>query len=358
MPLTALKHPAQWPVPLRWGALIVGSALLAAALSTAHLSAALLLGPMIVAIALAASGGAVAAPRIVFVMAQGVVGMMMASKLPPAIFAEIAQDWPIFLLGVLSTVLGASGFGWLLSRSGLLPGTTAIWGSSPGAATAMTLMSESYGADMRLVAMMQYLRVACCAIAATAVVKIFGVSGSTHVTVSHASQSLEALDVIKTIAIATGAAVIGWKLKIPGGGLLTPLVVGMIYNLTGLGTIALPQPVLALCYAIVGWGIGMRFTREVLSHAARALPLVLGSIIALIALCACFSLLLVHFAGIDPVTAYLATSPGGADSVAIIAAGTQVDIPFVMAMQIGRFLLVLLLGPALARYLSRPRAPA
>ena len=73
MPLTSLKHPAQWPVPLRWGALIVGSGLLAAALSTAHLSAALLLGPMIVAIALAATGGAVAAPRVVFVMAQGVV---------------------------------------------------------------------------------------------------------------------------------------------------------------------------------------------------------------------------------------------------------------------------------------------
>ena len=38
----------------------------------------------------------------------------------------------------------------------MLPGTTALWGTSPGAASVMTIMAESYGADMRLVAFMQY----------------------------------------------------------------------------------------------------------------------------------------------------------------------------------------------------------
>ena len=41
----------------------------------------------------------------------------------------------------------------------MLPGTTAVWGSSPGAATAMVLMADAFGADARLVAFMQYLRV-------------------------------------------------------------------------------------------------------------------------------------------------------------------------------------------------------
>jgi len=43
----------------------------------------------------------------------------------------------------------------------------------------------------------------------------------------------------------------------------------------------------------------------------------------------------------------VATSPGGLDSVAIIAASTRVDVPFVMALQTVRFVLILLLGPAL-----------
>ncbi|MBN2741215.1 MAG: AbrB family transcriptional regulator [Rhodobacteraceae bacterium] len=353
MRASLLTHPALWPAPLRWAALILGSGVLALLLGRAHLSAALLLGPMIVAIAMAGVGSGVAIPRIVFIIAQSVVGMMMASKLPPELFPEIARDWPIFTAGILSTVLGATSLGWLLSRTGMLPGTTAIWGSSPGAATVMTLMSESYGADMRLVAMMQYLRVACCAIAATAVVKIFGITPSKTLVAAPVEVTLATIDIAKTLTLAIGAGLIGWRLKVPGGGLLTPLIAGVIYNLSGLGDIALPQPVLALSYAIVGWGIGMRFSREVLAHAARVLPLVLGMIVTLIALCAGFAALLVHFAGIEPVTAYLATSPGGADSVAIIAAGTQVDIPFVMAMQIGRFLLVLIAGPAMARFLSR-----
>jgi hypothetical protein len=59
--------------------------------------------------------------------------------------------------------------------------------------------------------------------------------------------------------------------------------------------------------------------------------------------------LLVEVAGIDPLTAYLATSPGGIDSAAIIAAASKVDLPFVMSMQTARLLMVLFIGPVLSR---------
>jgi membrane AbrB-like protein len=62
---------------------------------------------------------------------------------------------------------------------------------------------------------------------------------------------------------------------------------------------------------------------------------------------------LVAVAGVDPLTAYLATSPGGADSVAIIAASSNVDVRFVMAMQMARFVAVLAIGPVAARFLTR-----
>jgi uncharacterized membrane protein AbrB (regulator of aidB expression) len=58
--------------------------------------------------------------------------------------------------------------------------------------------------------------------------------------------------------------------------------------------------------------------------------------------------------GVDPLTAYLATSPGGMDSVAIIAAASDtVNVSFVMALQTARFLFVLVLGPAIARLVAR-----
>ncbi len=62
--------------------------------------------------------------------------------------------------------------------------------------------------------------------------------------------------------------------------------------------------------------------------------------------------LLTRTAGIDPLTAYLATSPGGMDSIAIIAANSTVDLAFVMALQSARLLIVTAIGPALARFVA------
>ena len=173
-----------------------------------------------------------------------------------------------------------------------------------------------------------------------------------------ASQAWSAQGVVAALAIALLGGFLGVRLRIPGGGLLLPMAIGVVVALTGLAPLALPTPILALGYAVVGWGIGMRFTPDVLRHAARAVPRVLGSILALIAICGGFGAALVVVAGVDPLTAYLATSPGGADSVSIIAASTKVDMPFVLAMQVARFVLVVIVGPAQARLLSRSAALA
>ena len=63
-------------------------------------------------------------------------------------------------------------------------------------------------------------------------------------------------------------------------------------------------------------------------------------------------------AGVDPLTAYLATSPGGSDSIAIITASSNVDVSFVMAMQTVRMIAVLFLGPVLTRYIVMHTNPA
>ena len=62
--------------------------------------------------------------------------------------------------------------------------------------------------------------------------------------------------------------------------------------------------------------------------------------------------LLVFVLGIDPLTAYLATSPGSLDSVAVIAASSNVDIAFVMTLQTARLILVTFIGPWLARLMA------
>jgi hypothetical protein len=339
---------------LHWAVLLGLSALLVGALEVVRLPAALFLGPMVAAIILSARGVTIGVPALLLVAGQGVIGCMIARNIPVAIFGEVAHHWPIFLGGVASVIVVSNMLGWLLARWQVLPGTTAIWGSSPGAATAMVVMADAHGADGRLVAVMQFLRVVCVAAVASLVARFWG--GGAAVAARPPVEwfpPLQAEALAATLAIAVLGALAARRLRLPGGTLLLPLALGVAVQDGGWLTITLPPWLLAGCYALVGWSIGLRFTKPILLHVARLLTIIFASTLALIVLCGGFAGILVLVAGIDPLTAYLATSPGGADSVAIIAASSPVDVPFIMAMQTARAVLVLLTGPAIARFIVR-----
>ena len=131
------------------------------------------------------------------------------------------------------------------------------------------------------------------------------------------------------------------------------MVVGSILQVSGIVEIDLPRWLLVGAFAVLGWGIGLRFTRSGLAHAARSFPTILASIAALIVFCGAIAVILHRVVGTDLLTAYLATSPGGVDAAVAIAASTEVDMPFVMGLQTVRLLVVLFLGPALARFVAR-----
>ena len=278
---------------------------------------------------------------------------MIARSITPEIVGTMIQDWPLFLAVVFSVIASSSVIGLLLTRWRVLPGTTAVWGSCPGAASAMTLMAEAFGADVRLVAFMQYLRVVLVTVVASVVARIWATPSGGHIASVVWFPPMEWVPFAETMALAGIGAFIAPLLRIPAGPMLVPMVAGALLHGSGVMTIELPPWLLAVSYAMVGWNIGMRFTRPILVHALRALPRVAASILVLIAICGGFAWVLTWTAGIDPLTAYLATSPGGADSVAIIAASSNVDVPFVMALQMLRFLVVLFVGPSLSRLIAR-----
>jgi uncharacterized protein len=340
------------PLAVRWALLLALSLALGGALRALHLPAALLLGPMLAAILLAVRGQALRLPSLPFLLAQGVIGLLIARSIPLSLFGEILRDWPLFFSAVISVIAVSVGLGWLLARWQVLPGSTAVWGSVPGAATAMVLMADAYGADVRLVAFMQYLRMFLVTAVASAVARIWTAHAGTPVADIPWLAPIAWIPFAETLAVIGVGTILPHWLGIPAGALLLPLIGGLALQTSGVIRIELPPWLLAASYALIGWGIGLRFNREVLSHALRALPRISASILVLIALCAGLAALLARFAGIDPLTAYLATSPGGVDAVAIIAIASKVDVPFVMALQTSRFILVLLTGPWLAQFIA------
>jgi membrane AbrB-like protein len=343
-----------WPVAIQWIVLLALSVIISALWGASGLPAALLLGPMIAGIVCGVYGVRVQVPRLPFIGAQAVIGVMVSAAVTPAIIAMLGSHVALFTLVIGATLLGAAFIGWVISRLGLIPGATAVYGTSPGAANAMVLLSEAEGADARLVAFMQYSRVLLVALAA-AVVAHFWANGA----VLHPPGAawLAPVDWANLAVIAVLAALsqqLARMIKLQAWALLGPLIALSVIHGGGWLSIDLPRWLLAAAYALIGWQIGLAFRRETLLHARRALPIVAIAAVCLMAFCGLLAWSLTRLAHVDALTAYLATSPGGLDSIAIIAASSpQVDLPFVLALQAVRLLLVIGLAPLLTRLVVR-----
>lgn len=323
---------------LQWGMLCVLSLLLSIGFLALHLPAALLLGPMIAGIIFSMRGVTLQLPRSAFLAAQAILGCMIAQNLTGSILTTLAVNWPIVLAILLVTLLSSAIVGWLLVRYSSLPGNTGAWGSSPGGAAAMVAMAQDYGADIRLVAFMQYLRVLFVAGAAVLVTRMMLGDNAEAVNQQIVWFPPVSINLLLTILLAVVAGTAGCLLRLPSGTMLI--------------TIELPEWLLAMAYMAIGWRIGLGFDKQILLRALRPLPQILLSIFALLAICAGMAWGLTRFMHIDFMTAYLATSPGGLDTVAVIAAGSNADMALIMAMQTLRLFSILLTGPAIARFIS------
>jgi membrane AbrB-like protein len=348
-PATAL---GRRPLALQWLVLLGLSLAIAGGLEMAGIPAALLMGPMAAGGIVGLNGGTIRLPRLFVLGCQALIGTMIAGSITGDIVGTFFGNWPLFLGIVVCVITMSTLSGYLITRLNVLPGTTAIWGCSAGAATTMMVMAEAYGADARLVAFMQYLRVVFVAAAAALVARYWaGLDGAAPAIVWF--EPIHALSLSQTLLIAMFGGMVGWYLKIPAGVLLMPFLIGAVLSVTGSVVIHLPEWLLAISYAALGWNIGLGFTRPVLAHARRVLLPTVASILVLMGISGLLAFILTRTAGIDPLTAYLATSPGGMDSIAIIAASSNVDVSFVMALQTARLLIVMAMGPPLARFVAR-----
>ena len=344
---------ASWPAPGKWLALLALSVGITALWSYGELPAALLIGPMIAGIVLGVNGARMEIPRWSYLGAQGVIAAMIAGSMTPAIAQTLSHGALLFIGAAATTLVGATALGWLISRTGMMPGATAVYGMSPGAASAMVMLSEAHGADKSLVAFMQYTRVLCVAFATTLVAH-FWAGGSSHPPGPpwFAEVHWENLAIVLVLTLLSQQ--VARLSRLQGYGLIGPMILVGAIHAMGWVEIDLPRWLLAISYALLGWHIGLGFRREELIHAGRALPLVLGGALALVAFCALVSWAVATLAHVDGLTAYLAMSPGGADVAAIIAASTpSVDLPFVLALQSIRLFATIALAPFIIRLVVR-----
>ncbi|CAB4705449.1 unannotated protein [freshwater metagenome] len=135
--------------------------------------------------------------------------------------------------------------------------------------------------------------------------------------------------------------------------LLGPMLVASVIAAGGwLGAVVVPTGLQWLAYALIGIQVGLRFTRASLAAITRMLPTVVALIVAIVVATAAMGAVLAWSTSVDGLTAYLATTPGGLFAVLATAADSGADATYVLAVQIFRLLVILLLTPVLARWLG------
>jgi hypothetical protein len=129
------------------------------------------------------------------------------------------------------------------------------------------------------------------------------------------------------------------------------MAVAIALTISGLWSAAAPpDAVVELAYAVIGWQAGVRFTRDSLRTVITVLPLASLLIVAIIAACAGLGLLLSAATGTTVLEGYLATTPGGVYAVLATAISAGGDVTFVVATQVLRVIVMLLVAPVLARF--------
>lgn len=337
---------------------VVGASLLGSALAdSSHVPAGALLGGMVVAV-LAALTLSVQVPirRPAFMGAQAVLGSALCGSFQPSAWAALAEHWPVALVNVVGVVLVSQGVALLLARlAGLNVRTTAL-GLMPGGASAMIALSEELDADARLVTLFQYIRVGV-VILVTALVGQWAGGATTPAApvaeLAHTPPPLLAWGLTALVAVVGGW--LGVWLKLPAGAFIGPLLVGAPLTAFGVPVGTWPPGVLGLAMWALGVRVGGHFDASAVRELRRVAFSAFAAAVVLVAGCVLLAQAWAFLGGVDPLTAYFATSPGGADSVLAIALGTSASLSLVLAVQVGRLLLIFLVAPPVLRRLSARR---
>jgi uncharacterized protein len=339
----------------RFALVLVCAAGLALLFHALHLPGAWLFGPLAVSAIFAVRGWqAVQFPKSIYVAGQAVIGTALGSGFSGKTLSIIPHHAGIFTFAVVFILATSLLNGWLLSRFTRLDAATSFLGTMPGGAGAMAAMSDSLHADTRLVAAIQYMRLLIILGSLACVAPFLKAHAQAFASSAPAAIFFQATPFVAwKFAALTALAAIGWvagmKAPIPAGAFLVPTLLYSLLAWQGVQLGGWPWLLLAVAYGIMGLQIGGRFHPSTFGMIGSVILPVIGTTVLLLIGSLVLAFLVAQLMHVDLVSAYLAATPGGLDSVAAVATDLHVDTTLVVSMHLVRLLCVLVLGPWLVR---------
>jgi uncharacterized protein len=334
----------------RWAGIVAATVVASLAASAAGLPSAALFAALLVGIAYALTLGGehpLTPPKRVLTFGQVVIGVALGAQLTSATLRAVAGDWLAITVVTVATLLISLAAGLLLSRATGLDRPTALLGLIAGGASGIVAMSDELGADARLVAFMQYLRVLIVVVTAPLIATVLFGAGGDALAPGAGGAGLAA-DLLFTAGCGIAGILIARRVPITAGSLLVPLVIAGALSVSGITDGAhVPDRIQDLGFAAIGLQVGLRFTVATIRQAGRLLPAVVAAIAGMIVACGGLAVLVLLVTDVSFSDAYLATTPGGLYAVLAVAVGGGGNVGFVLAVQALRLFAMILTAPPL-----------
>lgn len=299
----------------KWVLLIAVTIGVTVPLDLVGVPSAALFAALIVGIVLALGSLAPArVPRKAGIAAQGVLGVYIGTMVHQDALTALGSDWPLVLAVAVCTLLLSIGAGALLGLHRDISPLTGSLALVAGGASGLVAIARELGGDDRVVAVVQYLRVALITASMPVVVTLVYHAEKTGNGAAPAQDDSAPwyVSLGMLVVIVLVGATAGRLARLPGAGLLGPMAVTIVLELTGTSFgLSVPMALVQLGYAVIGWQAGVAFTRESMRAIGRALPTALGLIVVLNVACAGLGILLAHVTGISPSRATCRPAPAG-----------------------------------------------
>ncbi len=307
-----------------------------------------LLGPLLAMLCGRLLGLPLASIRHSRELGQAIVGLALGLTFSHTALLRTVALAPWIAIAVVFAFLLAWLAMQLLRR--LCPGLdplTAWLVSLPGGASEMTAIGSRRGAKSEWIVLGQSLRVLIVVLLYPGAFALFGHSAAPFAT-TLAPLGSSALPWLLP-ALALGA-LLQWR-RIPNPWFIGPLTISLLLASSGTLSGSLPAGWVELAQLLIGIALGVRFDRQQMLAAPRFLVAFLASLALLLLLAVAGACLLSMVAGLPPALAVLAMAPGGITEMCLTARAMGLDVPTIIAFQLCRLVMVLLLAEPLSRWL-------
>lgn len=315
-----------------------------------------LIGPLLAVALVGMLGVSLKSPSVARALGQWTIGIALGLYFSPEVVREVVRlaPWVITAI-VFAILLGAAGAA-VLSRAMATDDATAFFSMAIGGASEMAVQAERHGGRVDRVAAAHSLRLMIVVVTVPFLFKALGIHGVDPETpVTHAF-SWPGLAVL--LAVTAASAAVMNRLDWPNGWMIGPLLTTAALTATDQHFSSLPTFVVNGGQLLIGMSLGSHFTAEFFRAAPRFLVAVALITVGYLVVAAGFGLLLAAGSGLRPMTAVIATTPGGIGEMALTARALDLGVAIVTAFHALRMVVVVLTVGPLFRLWARHRTGA